>query len=59
MKFIESKAIQNDILNDAEKAAILKEVMNENPEAGHVEIVDGGVAVFSSYIEYCTWIDQV
>ena len=58
MEFIESRAVQNDILSDAEKAAIIKEILEDNPAAVHAEIVEGGVMIFDSIDEYETWAAQ-
>jgi hypothetical protein len=57
MMFIESKAVQNNILSDSEESAILSEVRAEYPCADHFEIVNGGVMVFDTYDEYLTWAD--
>lgn len=38
--------------NTTKKAAIIAEVIWENQEAEHAEIVEGGVMIFDSYNEY-------
>jgi len=58
MQFIESRAVQNNILTDAERAAIINETLSEHPSTEHAEIVEGGVMLFDSYAEYCTWAYQ-
>jgi len=58
MKFVECPRIRDYHTSDSEKAAIIKEVFDENPSAFHVEVVEGGVKVFYSNDEYETWLKQ-
>jgi len=54
--FVESPRLRDYHCSDAEKSAILDEVMIEHPKAATYVAVDDGVMVFDTWKEYQDWI---